>query len=133
FVIAGGVLYVIARRGGAAPPTRRHWRSAALIGGLLLLAGNGSVVVAERTVPSGLAALVIASEPLWIALLESWQARRAPRGQRLVGLLMGVFGVGWLLGPGLHVNSGGFDLFGVSLLLLAAFAWAVGSLLTLRV
>ena len=52
FVIAGGILYAVARALGAGRPERLHWRSAAIIGGLLLLGGNGGVVWAEQTVPA---------------------------------------------------------------------------------
>ncbi len=63
FTIAGGLLYGWTRRGAEAP-LRVHWRSAAIVGGLLLLGGNGGVVWAEQTVPSGLSALIVAIVPL---------------------------------------------------------------------
>src|SRR5262245_6885879 len=68
FVFAGCLLYAWARYKGAAPPNWAHWRMTALIGGLLLLGGNGGVVWAEtgKRVPSGLAALLVATVSLWI-------------------------------------------------------------------
>src|SRR6266850_5903610 len=66
FVIAGSVLYWWARRKGAAAPSRVNWITAAVVGTLLLIGGNGGVVWAETRVPSGLTALLIATEPFWI-------------------------------------------------------------------
>src|SRR3990172_8649807 len=71
FLIAGGALYAFAIRRGdrlGDRPTREHWRSAAIIGALIVAGGNGVVVLAERTVPSGTMSLVIAIVPLWFAL-----------------------------------------------------------------
>lgn len=118
FLVAGTIIYIVARRRGAPPPRREHWRPAFIIGGLMLLVGNGGVVLAERTVPSGLAALLIASEPLWVALFVSLGPRgHAPRGRRLVALLTGFAGVALLVsGRGLV----GGDLGGMALVLLAA-------------
>ncbi len=125
FVLAGGLLYVFAWGRGAAPPDRTMWGPAALIGGLMLLVGNGGVVLAQRTVPSSMAALVIASVPLWMAVLEGVKnGTGLPRGGRLVALIIGFFAVALLVGPG---GFGGGPL-GMVLLLLAALSWAVGSL-----
>lgn len=70
FLIAGAILYAWARWRGTPPPLRTHWLAAAIVGGLLLLGGNGGVVWAEQRVPSGLTALLIATVPLWMALLN---------------------------------------------------------------
>ena len=61
FSIAGLILYGWARRSESAPPTRIQWRNAAMVGALLLVGGNASVVLAERLVPSGLSALLVAT------------------------------------------------------------------------
>src|ERR1044071_1702303 len=63
FLVAGGILYAWARWRGAEKPVWSNWRPSLILGGLLLLGGNGAGVLAERTVPSGLAALLIATEP----------------------------------------------------------------------
>src|SRR5262249_10309812 len=70
--IAGVLLYAYLRLRGGPPPTPAHWRSSMLAGGLLLLGGNSLVVWAEQTVPSGVAALLVATVPLWIVLLNSF-------------------------------------------------------------
>ena len=90
FILAGTLLYGWSRWRGAAAPTARHWRSAAVIGGLMLLGGNGSVAWAEQRVPSGIAALVIATVPLWIVLLAwLWQKGARPGLRVVEGLGLG--------------------------------------------
>lgn len=124
FTLAGGILYVIARARGAAPPERRHWTAALVTGGLLLVIGNGGVVIAERTVPSGLAALIVATVPLWMTLFESVRARRWPPVTRLVALFVGFAAVGLLADPA----ALGGQWFGIGLLVSSPAAWALGSL-----
>jgi drug/metabolite transporter (DMT)-like permease len=125
FVLAGAILYGYARATGTRPPERRHWGPAALIGALMLLVGNGGVVLAQQTVPSSLAALVVASVPLWMAVLEGVSDRSGlPRGLRLIALVVGFVAVAILIGPD-SVNG---DALGYGLLLVAAPAWAIGSL-----
>lgn len=73
FLVAGTILYLLIPRlrGGAAPPTRQHWATASAVGALLLLGGNGALVWSEQRVPSGLAALLLATIPIWMVLLDS--------------------------------------------------------------
>ena len=133
FVIAGAILYAWMRLSGAPAPTRIQWRSAAIIGGLLLLGGNGVLAWAEQLVPSGLAALMIATVPVWMVLLD-WLRGGAARPNLgvTIGLVLGLAGIALLAGPtniagGNHMNS-----FGVLLLLFAAISWASGSLYARR-
>ncbi len=131
FVIAGGALYIVMRLRGAPRPTRVHWGGAFVVGGLLLLAGNGGVVWAEQTVPTGLTALMIGLVPLWMVLLD-WLR---PRGVRpssgvIIGLLVGLAGVVLLIGPGQVLGGSHLDPFGAGVLLVASFSWATGSLLS---
>jgi drug/metabolite transporter (DMT)-like permease len=128
FLVAGAVLYAVAvRRGDRAGdrPSRAQWMAAAIIGGSLLLGGNGLVMWAEQTVASGIAALIIASVPLWLALLD-----RVVLGNRLswlavVGLAVGFSGLVLLVNP-----SGGsrLNLAGAGALMIASLSWAAGSL-----
>jgi drug/metabolite transporter (DMT)-like permease len=125
FLVAGALLYAwSARRGdlAAARPGRREWLAAAAVGGLLLVVDTGGVAWAELRVPSGIAALLVASVPVFMALLD-----RAVLGVRLpagaaAGIATGLVGVGLLVGPSGHV-----DPVGATVLLVASFAWAAGS------
>jgi drug/metabolite transporter (DMT)-like permease len=128
FLVAGAILYVWGRLRGSPKPTLAHWRDATIIGTLLLLGGNGLVVWAEQYVPSGLAALVVATEPLWVVLLD-WlrpHGTRPTKGEAL-GLAMGFGGVVLLVGPG---KGGGAHVDPVTAgwLILATLSWASGSL-----
>src|SRR3546814_12266738 len=66
FLVAGSVLFTVLRLRGVPMPTRRPWRNSAFMGALLLGLGNGMVCIAEQSVSSGLAAVAVASVPLWI-------------------------------------------------------------------
>src|SRR6185295_20285324 len=70
FVVAGGFLYAWARVRGVTRPSRANWIAASIVGTLLLVGGNGGVVLAEQRIPSGLAAVLVGTEPLWIVLLD---------------------------------------------------------------
>jgi drug/metabolite transporter (DMT)-like permease len=100
------------------------------VGLFLLVGGNGMVMWAEQRVASGIAALMIASVPLWMALLDSVRpGGRRPNGWIIVGILAGFGGILVLIGPTQLLGmEGEVDLFGIIVLLLAAFSWALGSL-----
>jgi drug/metabolite transporter (DMT)-like permease len=125
FVIAGALLYGwSAWRGEARTqrPGRRQWGAAAIVGALLLVVDTGGVALAEQRVATGLAALVIASVPLFMALIDrAFFGIRLPLGA-VAGIATGLLGVGLLVGPG-----GRIDLLGTAVLLVAALAWAAGS------
>ena len=127
FLAAGGLMYAIASHGAtrAERPTRRQVADAAIVGVLLLGVGNGVVTVAELRVPTGVVALLVASVPLWIALLSAVFLReRLPRGA-VISLLIGFAGVGILIGPG---RAGGASLAAMLLTLVSPLAWSAGSL-----
>ncbi|HEX7896526.1 MAG TPA: EamA family transporter [Planctomycetota bacterium] len=132
FILAGSLLYAYARRRGAAPPERIHWRSAAIVGALLLVGGNGGVVWAEKTVPSGIAALLVASVPLWIALFQ-WLGpdRLRPRAWGVVGLGGGFAGVA-LLALWRDATAGPVNPAGAAALVGASISWAAGTLVARR-
>jgi drug/metabolite transporter (DMT)-like permease len=127
YLIAGAILYVFARRSGAPAPTRRHWGSAFVLGALLFVGGNGGVVWAEQHIASGLAALLVATVPLWMVLLD-WlrPGGSRPGGAVAAGLVLGTLGVALLVGPG--AAEGAVDLLGAGAVILGALAWAAGSL-----
>ncbi len=122
FLVAGLVLYGFLRWRGVAAPTSRQWRNALLMGVLLLLLGNGMVNVAEQTVSSGLAAVAVASMPLWAALFGALRGLRSS-GREWLGLAIGFLGVVWL-----HAGSAiSASPVGLVALLIAPIAWAFGS------
>lgn len=127
FTLAGGMLFAWAWWNGAPLPTRVHWKSTALVGGLLLLGGNGGLCWAEQRVATGLAALIIATVPLWIMLLRWMFEGVRPNALALAGLGLGFVGLVVLVGPSL--SSGTLDLFGVIVVLLGSISWAAGSLI----
>jgi drug/metabolite transporter (DMT)-like permease len=129
---AGLLLYTWLRLRGTPAPERRHWRSAAIIGGLLLLGGNGLVSWAEQRVPSGLASLIIASVPLWMALVQGIQRRRRPSLMVLAGLCIGLAALVTLVLPGRFGGGEHVDPIGAAALLLAALSWVLGSLASRR-
>lgn len=141
FLIAGGLLIAWALASGSDRPTRAHWFSAGIVGALLFLCGNGGVVWAEQYIPSGLAALLVATEPLWIVLLNWVRPDGARPGVKVVlGLIAGFAGVWLLIGSradgsgGAAAAAGGGEgaLIGASVVIAAAFAWAVGSIYSLQ-
>ncbi len=128
FLIAGAVLYVWMRLRGAPRSPGFQWRNTAIVGGLMLLGGNGGVVWSEQLVPSGLAAVLIATSPLWMVVL-GWLWRGARPGPRVViGLVLGFSGVAVLVGPGALNGAGQVNPVGAAVLILAALSWATGSL-----
>jgi len=131
FLAAGPLLYAVLRLRGAPRPTLRQWGWAALAGLLLLVGGNGSIVWAQKTVPSGIAAGIVATEPLWIVLV-SWLLFRGGRPTLLegAGILGGFAGMVLLIGPSMLAHGGGIDLFGAGLLVFATISWAFGSMVS---
>jgi drug/metabolite transporter (DMT)-like permease len=133
FVIAGGLIYAWVRLRGGPRPGWLNWRAAFVVGGLLLLGGNGMVVVAEQWVPSGLTALLIATTPLWMVLLD-WAQRGVRPGLGVAfGLVVGLVGIVLLIGPDQVMTQGtNIHLGGALLILGASVSWAVGSIYSRR-
>lgn len=129
---AGLVLYLWMRSRGGERPRARHWKGAAVVGGLMLLGGNGLVTWAEQRVPSGLAALIVASVPIWMSVFEAIEKGRRPRAAVIGGLLLGLAGIGLLIAPGRLGGNGHVDWIGAAALLTAAFCWSLGSLYSRR-
>lgn len=129
FVVAGLLLYGWARIRGAPHPAWIEWRSAAIIGTLLLFVGNGGVTWAEQKVPSGIAALLVATVPIWIVIIDwLWHGAARPRPGVIVGLVVGFMGVLFLVGPDQLLGHNRIDLAGVGVLMVATVSWAAGSL-----
>lgn len=128
YLIAGTILFVVARAAGAPLPRRLEWRSGFIIGGLLLLGGNGGVSFAEQKLPSGLAALLVATMPLWMSLIEWLRPGGTHPGRRaIVGLVIGFVGVMVLVGPAQILAGKGLDPLSTGVIILATISWATGS------
>ncbi len=125
----GLLLYPVLRKKTGIRPTVAQWRTAVIAGALLLFVGNGGVSWAERTVPSGIAALLVATVSLWLVIVD-WLR---PGGVRPVprvtmGLLMGFAGLALLVGPAHLGGSERIEPRGAAVLVIASLAWACGSL-----
>lgn len=129
FLTAGLLMAFAAWRhdGPRAWPTPRQARQYGLIGVLLLAVGNGLVMWAEKTVPSGIAALIVATVPLWITLLDGLRPRGEPWTLRVwLGVAVGLLGVALVARPGGSAESWAWG--GVVALQVASLSWTVGSL-----
>jgi len=128
FLLAGGLLYAWAVRRGDRmhdAPGWPQWRAAAIVGAGLFLGGNGGVVFAETRIPSGVAALLVATVSLWMALL-SWLAHgERPARATAIGLPLGFAGTALLIGP---IQTSGIDPIGAVACMLGSMSWAAASL-----
>jgi drug/metabolite transporter (DMT)-like permease len=133
FMLAGAVLCAWAWWQGARLTGHTPWRTAFAMGFFLLLAGHGTVVLAIHWVPSGLAALLLCTTPIWVALLE-WAAPggKHPGGRVSTGILLGFLGVIMLIGVG-DLRSGTVDFLGAGALLASSISWAFGTIYSRRV
>lgn len=128
FLVSGLILFFWQRAAGYEMPTRRQWISTAVIGNLLLLGGNGLVSWAEQFIPSGIAALLIGSVPLFLVIAEALRPHGVkPNWQSIVGLAIGFVGIYVLINPSEAVAGEGLNVYGVAALLLACLLWATGS------
>ncbi|HEX7619824.1 MAG TPA: EamA family transporter [Anaerolineales bacterium] len=129
YLIPGLLLLGWRRLAGDPAPTRKQWIAGAIVGLFLLLGGNGLVSWAEQRVDSGVAALIIATAPIWMVLFNAALIRKRPRWQVIVGLLTGFGGILLLIGADSLFGRGPrYDLSGMGILMLAAFLWAIGSI-----
>jgi drug/metabolite transporter (DMT)-like permease len=128
FLLAGAVLYVVLRLSGAPRPTGSQWRSAIFTGGLLLLGGNGLVTWGQQTIPSGTAALIVATTPLWMVLLGYFfYGGERPGLLTCLGLASGFAGAVLLIH--LYATKSGTDsLLGALAVAGSPALWSVGSL-----
>ena len=129
FISAGVVLYIWRIFKGDSVPTRRQWRDTGIIGLLLLVGGNGIVSWAEQFVPSGIAALLISTMPIWMVIIESLRrGGEKPKVKTVIGLILGFSGVALMIGPGELSNEiGKLHPLGLIALPTAALLWSLGS------
>jgi len=143
FLSAGAILFAWASVRGERSDTKARtsvtqWRRAFITGALLLFCGNGGVTWAERYLPSGLTALLVATEPLWVVMLN-WAIAGRRRGARpnakvLVGLFIGLAGVAVLVSGGFNggIGSAAMNWIGAGVVIAASLAWAGGSVYSIR-
>jgi drug/metabolite transporter (DMT)-like permease len=138
FLVAGLIMFPLALRQwrsaairvpGRRWPSRREWLGCAVVG-ILLLVANGMVGVGEKSVPSGLAALLVATVPLWLLGLDAAVNHARVGLAPLAGLLLGLVGVALL--SGLGGASRGTSVAGVIIIMAAASSWALGIIMARR-
>ena len=130
FLSAGTVLYAGARMLSEPTPARKTWGPAAIIGAFLLLGGNGAVVWAEKTVPSGVTALLVGATPFWMVLIN-WLGfgSARPSWRTVLGLVLGFIGLYVLIAPSHSaLATDRIDPLGAGLIIAATLSWTVGSL-----
>ena len=122
FVVAGIILYTVMRFLGSSNPTAKQWRAATVIGILLPAVGNGTVTYVQQTISSSVAALSIATAPIWMAIFSSFWGHHISR-QEWLGIAIGLCGIVLLnIGGSLHG-----DYTSAALLIFAAASWSFGS------
>jgi drug/metabolite transporter (DMT)-like permease len=134
FTAAGAALCAWVRVRGARLPALAEWPKQVLIGILMLGIGNGLVVVAEQWIPSGIAAVGVASAPFWMSgVAAATGGERLTRGM-LAGFLLGFAGIVVLIWPEMLRGGSGGALFvaGIVASQLACFGWSIGSILSRR-
>jgi len=129
FFIGGALFYLWAKIKGAPNPQKKHWLTAFIVGAFLVVGGNGLVNWSEKTLPSGIAALLVGMMPFFLVLFD-WLR---PRGNRpgwivIMGLILGFSGVVLLVNPTQVQGVSSIDKFGAALILAATILWAFGSL-----
>ena len=130
FFISGLILMIWQLAAGSKVPTRKQWVSTAIIGTLLLLGGNGLVSWAEQFIPSGIAAIIIGSIPMFLVIAEAIRPGGVrPTWRAIIGLLIGFAGIFILVGPAeISGSKAQLNPFGVIALLSACVLWATGSI-----
>lgn len=129
YLFAGLVFYPLVRATTKEKPTLPQWITALVVGALLFCIGNGTVSWAELTVPSGIAALLVATVSLWMVLVDWLRpggVRPPPRV--IAGFFLGFVGMALLVGPKHLGNSERINPVGAFALIAASLAWAIGSI-----
>ena len=127
FLIAGSLLFGLqwlAAKASPALPNLEELPRIAIIATLLIVVGNGLLCLAETRVESGTSALLLASTPIWMLLLDAVLARKAPAAPAVGGVLLGTAGIALLVGKG----AGHAELLFAGIILIASISWAAGSI-----
>lgn len=129
FFIAGLTLLLVLRWRGETMPTRKQWRDSLIVGTCLLLGGNGLVAWAEQYIPSGIAALAIGIQPVFMVITEwSWRGGQRPAPAVFVGMALGFFGVAYLAAPWETASASSLSLPALAAILVGCLSWAFGSI-----
>ena len=124
-VVLAAISYALDRKQGW--PTPRQWLDYGLVGVLLLAGGNALVMWSERTIPSGIAALIVGTVPVWLVLLDGLRPGGQPGTPRVwAGAILGLVGVGLVAGPG--TGGWGPHWKGIAALQFASVSWSFGAL-----
>ncbi len=133
FFTAGVVMYAWLRARGERSPTARQWLAASILGFLIFVVDYGLLFWSEQRVPSGIAAVVLATIPVFIALCEIVLLRTQRLTVRLaVALLIGIAGVAVLVSHSFNLGDAPVDTLGAAALIVAAFSWSISTVLTRR-
>jgi drug/metabolite transporter (DMT)-like permease len=132
-LVAGSILYLWGRRQSTERLTAAHWRSAFLLGALFFLGGHGFLAWAEKRIPSGVASLLVATIPVWLALFEVFLGRVRFTSRLVFGLLLGFSGVLFLTEPAELLPGESMDFVGAAVILLGSMSWAAGTVLSRRI
>lgn len=131
FFVAGAVLYGWTMARGEPSPKRREWVAVTVLAGMIFVVDYGLLFWAEQRVPSGIAAVILATIPVFMALAEILFLRTQKLTLRLgVGLLIGIGGVGVLMSRSLDLGGAPIDRAGALALMIAAMSWSIASVLT---
>jgi drug/metabolite transporter (DMT)-like permease len=126
-LIAGGILYTWSRLRGTDRPKPAQWFTASILGMLLFTVGHGALAWSEQFLPSGIAALICATSPIWITLLQTLLLRDNPFTARVIlGLLLGLCAVTLLIDPSMLLEGATLNLTGTMVLLAGTLSWSVG-------
>ena len=131
FLVAGMVLYAWARSRGVSAPTGAEWRGAIMLAVLIFVMDYGGVFWAERRVPSGIAAVMLATIPVFMAISEILIVKtQRLTGRLAIALLLGISGVAVLVNHSSALGDAAIDGVGACVLLLAAVSWSIASALS---
>jgi drug/metabolite transporter (DMT)-like permease len=128
FLIAGGALYAWTRLRGSRPPSRLEWRNLCILGALMFLIAYSALFWAEKSLPSGIASVLVATVPVWTAVLEIFVFRRQQRRWTfLAAIVLGLLGVAIL---SLDSTGGNANVLACLAVVSSSVAWAFGTILT---
>jgi drug/metabolite transporter (DMT)-like permease len=133
FLIAGILLFAFTAFKYKTLPKLVNWKESAILGFFMLLIGNGGVVWASDKLPSGIIALFITIEPIWIVLLLILKDKgKLPGYKTIIGSILGLIGAFILIAPGITESNQSLSIEGLLAILLSTIFWAIGSLIAVK-